>query len=466
MKGIRKTGAILAVLLPLVLFAVACGPEKLVQWAPDGQRAAVIANGSLLVADEQGNLSRPIAEGVSRMAWLPDSAQALVVVERKVKSWDEVVRLAPVELNEKEIVPAAQAVVEELTGYTGKLDDFKPSNASALTGEQWAAALLYIKSRGDLRLKQKLGEKEWKDVEELEVEVRSLRIVSMSAGTAGDGRDLLTTMAEIGEPRISPDGAAAAIVAKRTHGWFGSSENVLSVMLLSPGSTPKQVAEGVSGYPDWTADGSALVFVRDGSKQDQDSGGETIGIVGMQTVRDKAGALTVEMPPAVDLARVLFRDSLKVRCLRDGRILFSGHEVSLPAVAGDFPGRINLYEIQTGTTVTVKHLLPASAEQRLPDRVDLFELSPDQKRIAVPGSKGRVSLISLEKGEIVPVVDKDGPNDIPTLPVWRNNDQLCVAVPAGSPLGSARRPEIILWGQGQPRTISLHWTESAIPWLK
>jgi len=466
MRRRLKAGAILAVLLSLALFVAACGPEKLVQWSPDGKRVAVMSNGTLFVADEQGSLSRPIAEGVTRMSWLPDSTQALVVSERKVKSWDEMVKLAPVGFKEKEIITAAHAATEDLLGYPGEIDDFKPSNAAALTGEQWGAAILYIKSQGDLRLKQKLGEKEWKDLEELEVEVRSLRVISMVAGTAGDGRALLMTLSEIGEPRISPDGAAAAIVTKHTRGWFGSAHEVLSVISLSPGSTPVQVADHVSQYPDWTRDGSTIVFIRSESEQDGDSKGDSIGVVAKRAVRDKAGAITAEFPPAINLAKVLFGDTLKVRCLRDGRILFSAHEISLPAADKGFPGRITLFEIQPGTTVIVKRLLSGAVEQGLPDRVDLFELSPDEKRVAVPGSKGRVSVISLEKGEIDAVVDKDGQNDILSIPVWRNNDQLCITVPPGSPLGSARRAEIVLWGLGQPVSISQHWPDSAITWLK
>lgn len=466
MKRRLMTGVNLAVLLPLALFIAACRPEKLVQWSPDAKRAAVIANGTLFIADEQGALSRPIAEGVTRMSWLPNSTQALVVIERKVGSWDDLVRLAPVDLKEKEIIAAAQAATEELLGYEGKIDDFKPSNAAALTGEQWAAAFLYTKNQGDLRLKQKLGEKEWKDFEELEVDVRSLRIIAMTTNPAGDGQTLLTMMTEIGEPRIAPDGAAAAIVTKHTRGWSGSEDRALSVISLSAGSTPVYVAGHVSEYPDWTPDGSGLVFIRCENDPAGDSSGDSIAIVGKRTVRDKAGAVTTELPPPIDLARVLFGDHLKVRCLRDGRIIFSAHEVSLPAAVNEFPGRITLFEIQPGTPVAVNRLLPDSIEQGLPDRLDLFELSPDQKRIAVPGSKGKVSVISLGKGEIELVVDKDGPNDLLTIPVWRDNNQLCFGVPPGSPMGSARRAEIVLWGLGQPRIVSLLWPESAVPWLK
>ncbi len=466
MKGKLTTETNVTLFLLLALFLVACGPEKRIQWSPDGKKAAVLADGNLILADEQGNLSAPVAEGVTRMSWLPDSTQALVVIEKKVRSWDEVVRLVPNELKEKEIAAAAQAVTEELVGYSGKIDDFKPSNAAALTGEQWAAALLYAKSQADPRLKSKLGEKDWKEFEELEVDVSTLRLITTASSKAGDGRTLLTTMSAIEEPRISPDGAVAALVTKHTRGWFGPEEWRLSVISLAAGGAPVQIADRVARFPDWTPDGSSVVFVQSEREQAGDSSGDSIGIVGRRTIRDKTGAVMAELQPAVSLAKVLFQDGMKLRCLRSGRILFSAQGVSLPVAVKDFPGRMSLFEIQPGATVTVKRLLQDSVEQGLPDRIDLFELSPDETRIAVPGSKGKVSVISLGKGEVEQVVDKDGPNDIPTIPVWRNNDQLCLVVPPGSPMGSGRRAEIVLWGMGQPRIVSQQWPESAIPWLK
>ncbi len=457
---------VLAFSLSLAVLTIACGPEKRVQWSPDGKSAAVISDGTLFLTNEQGAQSRSIAEGVVRMSWLPDSARILAVTEKKVKSWDELARLAPVDFREKESIAAAQTLTEELLGYEGQIGDFKPSNAAALTGEQWASALLYIKRQGDMRLKQKLGEKDWKDLEDLEVEVRGLRVVSTTTEPMVSGQFLLRTMEDIAEPRISPDGTTAAIVTKHMRGWFGSGDTVLSVISLSTGSVPVQIADHVSENPDWTPDGGSLVFIRCGDRLSEDSDRDSIGLVGRRAVRDKAGAISVGSSPVVELARVLFQDGLKVRCMRDGKILFSANELSLPAEAADFPGRMTLFVIQPGTPVAVKRLLPDSKAQALPDRADLFELSPNQQRIAVPGSKGRISVVSLETGEIEPVVDKDGPDDLATVPVWRNDAQLCFAALSGPEAGSVRRPEIVLWSQSQPRNIVLPWPDASASGLK
>lgn len=453
-------------LLLLILSSVSCGPEKLVQWSPDGARAAVISNGTLYSIDEQGALSRPLAEKVVRMCWLADSKSLLAVKEQKVSSWEVLLRSAPEGLHENEVVAAARKASEDFLAFEGKVDDFKPSNESALTGEQWGAALLYLRSSSDNRIKQKLSEKEWKELAEFEVDVYSLNIISLTEETPTNGPPLITALEEIRELRLSPDGAMVAVVTKRTHGFYDSDDRELSVMALAKGSSSVKIAAGISEYPDWTADNRELIYIKGKEDPAGDSKGNSVGTVVKQTVRDRSGAVLKELPAAVDLARVLFEKSLRVRCLRDGTAIFAAREISLPANSADFPGRLNLFRLQGNTPANVKSLLPGPAGQALPDRADFFELSPDEKRVVIPGSKGRVSIADLESGAVIPVVEKDGTADIVTLPVWRKKDELCLAVPPGSAAGSPNRAEIVLYVGGQYKILSKNWSETAISWLK
>ena len=114
-------------------------------------------------------------------------------------------------------------------------------------------------------------------------------------------------------------------------------------------------------------------------------------------MRDDKGALLENPPEVRDLAEVVFGKDLKVRCLRDGRVLFAAAEVSLPAGITGAPRRLTLFTLDPAGTPTVRRVFPPAVDARIPDRVDLFELSPDETRAAIPGSKGKVSVASLSK---------------------------------------------------------------------
>lgn len=453
-----------SIIIAAVCFLAACGPEKEVQWSPDGKQAAVISDNKLYLCDDQGNLSSLLAEEVERVAWLPDSKRLAVVISRKIHTWKELVQTAPLDFDEKKIAAAAPVAREEFLSYGGDPDKFRPSNAGSLTLEQWVAATLFIKDHSDSGVKEKLAEK-WKDLEETTCDVTFVRVMPAPPVEPKDGILLLSTLGEIHELLAAPDGGVLALVTKRTEGWGDYEERSLLVASIGASGKPALVADRVSQFPDWSPDGRELVFVR---SEAQASGSEPLhlGSISRRSVRDVQGAILRELPEAKDLAVVLFNETMKVRCLPDGRVLFSAPDVSLPSGTAGLPSRQTLFFLDPKQLVSVSRVFPHSVDLRLPDRVDLFELSPDQKRVAIPGSKGRASVVTLATGEIVAIIEQDTPNDLGTVPVWRNNDQLCLTVPAGSRWGSSKRNEVVLWSSGKATIFSKSWPDSVIAGVK
>ena len=338
--------------------------------------------------------------------------------------------------------------------YQGKIEDFEPSRDSGLTEDQLNAAgiFLFLKQEADPRFKEKLGD-QWKDFEGATADVRTLRLIHAPAEQESD-KVLLHSLSEIDELRLAPDGRALAFVTHSSEGGSGTRGRTLSVLSLEANSTPVRVAEGVATFPDWSPDGRDLVFVR------------SDGVLARQTIRDERGEIVRELPEATDLAHVLFRQNLKVRCLRNGRVLFAANEVWLPAVTNDVPARMTLFEVDPAGQGRVKRVLARSLDEALPDLAELFELSPDQERVAIPGSKGRVSVVTLASGELATVVRADSKYGLRAAPVWRNNEQLSLVAPAGSDPVSTKRDEVVLWSAGKLIAISKDWPDSVIPVLK
>jgi hypothetical protein len=450
------------ILLAASMYLVACGPEKTVQWSADGKHAAIVSGGSLYLSDDQGNLSNPTADGVERVAWLPDSSRLVVVCKRELDAWDELVSMAPLGFDEKKIIAAAMTAKNEFSGYEGKLDDFRPSNAGSLTTEQWAAAVFYLKFLGDPGFKEKLGDG-WKEIENMKAEVRTVRVMPASADPAENGISLFATLEEMDELRMAPDGGALAFVTRRGEGFGDGQVRSLSVIAARAGGKPVLVADRVSDFPDWSPDSRDLVYIRCETK---DTGEMRLGRITRRTVRDTQGAILENPSDAVDLAMVIFRDTLKVRCLLDGRILFAAAEAALPAGNNQIVNRLTLFSLDPGQAGSVSRILPRSMDQNLPDRADLFEVSPDGRYIAVPGSKGRISKVTLATGEVTAIIGKDSSEDLRTIPVWRNSQQLCLVAPAGSGYASSKRDEVILWSEGQATIVSQSWPNKVLEGIK
>lgn len=438
------------------IYLAACEAEKAIQWSADGKWAVVLSDDSLYLCDDQGNLSGPLLKGVERAAWLPDSSH-LAVVRKQDLTWDELAATAPLGFDKQKIISAATIAANELHGYEGKLDDFRPSNSKALTSEQWTAALLYLKLHEGPWLEEKLGD-DWKDIENLKAAVQSVWVIPAFSAPAENGIRFFATLDGIDDLRAAPDGRVLAIVTSHGSGFDDKRTTSLSVVDLRAESEPILVATRVSRFPDWSPDGRDIIFVR---YEAEDTNETQLGRISRVSVRDAEGAILGKFSKAEDLATVLFQGAVKVSCLPDGRILFAAAEATLPAGKNQLSNQLTLFSLNPGEGGAISRILPGSADQNLPDLAGFFEVSPDGRNVAVPGSKGEVSIVTLASGELTPIIGK-GSADLRTIPVWRNSQQLCLVAPAGSRYTSSRRSEVILWSENQTTILSQHWPDSVL----
>ena len=112
-------------------------------------------------------------------------------------------------------------------------------------------------------------------------------------------------------------------------------------------------------------------------------------------------------------------------------------------------------------------MLPDASRQALPEWKYGFRVSPDGRRVSVPGKEGQVGVAELKTGKVQEILGKDWAGDFKfQVPVWRSSDELCLMVPAGSPHGSANRPELVLYGtDGKSRCLSKSWPDAVIKGL-
>lgn len=444
--------------LVLVVFALCgCIPRR-VFWSPDGQHAAILAEDGLRLCDAAGKLSDVVAKDIELVAWLPDSRRFIAECSTKAETWKQAAEALSPERRDA-LIKLADRLREEALAYSGDWDKFKPKVAAEMSDGELAALILYVREHRNQGLPEKLGEK-WKDIEKATVEVRLLQTYELSDAGASAGHVLTRTLDAIGELRVSPDGRAVACVQKVTGG--DNSEVYRLSVLPAAGGALRTVAEPVAFFPDWTTDGRNLVYGATRTRPVEGGDSVQLGAVAQRRVRDEAGELLKEFDAPEDLVGIVFAPQMKIRCLRDGRVLFSAAEVTLPATSKDMPQRASLFSIEPGKRPTVARLIPRDAEAGLPDGLGAgyFEVSPDATRVAVAeASHANVSVLILATGDVQPVVAQPD-TELKSIPAWRTSQELSLFVPPKSKGGSEKRYEIVLWsGPDKVKCLSCDWPD-------
>jgi hypothetical protein len=234
---------------------------------------------------------------------------------------------------------------------------------------------------------------------------------------------------------------------------------------------------------DWSNDGRYLAYAR--ANPPKVATGDTLrlgtlrrmqvceadGTLRAQGIEDEAketkgadGQVQTTPSPAESLAGIVFNEWTKVRWLRDGRIIFVSAEINLPVANDDVPTKLSLFAIDPGKQATVARLLSRKAEGEAGDAMQHFEINRDETLIAVPGSDGRMTVVSLNGAKVTEVQARGEGKKLHLVPSWRTSDELCFAV--GS--DKANRPaEVYVWRPGaQARCISTDWPDEVVGAMK
>lgn len=471
--------------LAVVLGLAAChDPEEFVLWSPDGRHAIVRGGAETAVVDAAGAIvARPFAgaaaDSVQAEAWMPDSRSVLAVRTVKARSWSEFAPLLGAE-RAPAVIRAAEELLAMIRAYRGDWSRFgqdDPQFERWLSRLDFAAAysvgrnrfapdieaalmpLLYLRERHPQDVAPLLAGDEIADAVP---KICELLVRGVLPGEAPAELVLARSADPILWARPSPDGRCVALAR------LAPERPALYVTPLQGGVEPVLVDEGAAQAA-WTLDGQALVYQKTTVPFSAVEKQAQLGTLTRRQVRDAAGTMLAKLPDPEDLAGVLFsNEQNRVACLPDGRILFAGCEVTLPAT--ETARSITLFALRPGATPVIERVVAESARASLADRVDRFAVSPDGRHVALPGASGEVAILSLESGEVAvlqgPIANynesskyENSPSE--PAPGWRSANELCYVVAPGDAAGSARRGEVVLRPlDGAPRALSRGWPDA------
>lgn len=467
-SGLRRGRINLIVSASLLLLTAGCDLHDFIHWAPDGQHAFVQGADGTWLIDSSSKILGPATDA---RAWLPDSRH--VIVDRAVKptNWNEYAQLIGTDGVDR-VTEAADHLVKVIQDYHGALSNFTESvsykkwEQIERVGETYNGTWLiqpvvfYLRQTNPevvapffkgMSAKVEINP-DWFNPDIHEIVIRNVLPSEPSADEllARFPVDILWTSA-------SPNGQVIAFAAE-TPGYPS-----LYVVSRTANTHATFVDEGVT-EADWSTDGQNLVYAKTTVPYEWLSKSVQLGTITSRRVCGTNGQMLADFPPAKDLAGLLLGANVtRVACLPDGRVLFAALPVHLPAITADMPSQLTLYALLAGATQSVASVvLPADVE-RLPNRVDRFILSPDKKKVAIPGNAGQVSILFLDSGKLVPLQADDvytnTQNSDQLIPSWRNANEIALAVPAGDPVGSTNRAEVVLMNlSGGKTAISRSWT--------
>lgn len=434
-------------LIGCVLIA-GCYDVKRVIWAPNGQTAALIVEDTLYFCDGKGELAGPFLTNAYVVTWYSNSQDFPVETSFKTKTWAEFTNASKGEWVH-EIATNAAALVPRLKAgeSTGEvIGNLKESKGEAYQEALWLcwrdcheSELKDIKEHAEL-------------VKEHEAEICVVQKMRYADKQLTKTAELFQTIKPALELRLSPDEKWIAMT--------GLSGPLSVASAQEPGTPVTIETNPVTFFPDWSPDGRSLVFIKaDGTASDQSI---RLGVVSRRLVFSDDGKLD-STKPNEDLAGLIFDETGKVRCLKDGRILFSSIQVQLPATAREMPQREQLFALDPERYHSVIKLIPQDLEGQVPQKWATFEVSPDSKRISAELDNGGVIIYDLASGNVETVQPDTDRKPSGIVPVWKTADELCfAAIATEGTTNQLHRLDLAVWKDGKTQILSDSWPTNVI----
>jgi len=322
---------------------------------------------------------------------------------------------------------------------------------------------IYLRERHGEALRAKVNAGEWDDIKGREAEIHELAMARMEDGKITVGTLLHEGLGTVIEIRVAPGDRAVAFITEMDLTTEGKKEDDLQLLLArvnGSGATP--VAAHVGAFPDWSADGRSLTYVQAAGGSPKDD--LRLGTLVQQEVLDASGAIAIK-GERKELAGWIFSGNSRVRCLRDGRILFNAAEISLPIAAEDYGEQHEqLFAVDQARQATLVRVIPRKQEENLPRMLAFFEPSPDERQVLFGGLDGAVCVLTLATGEVEQVQEGTARQSLQGQPVWRKDGEFSYTRRTAKKDGQApaRKAEVVLRSQGKAKVLSAEWPDQMV----
>jgi len=444
--GIRPVILFLGFTLVSLLLG-GCWKESIV-WSPDGSRAAIITSEGLHLCDAQGKLSPLLVPKAYRAAWLGDSKHLVLAVERPLKDFAEVAAALGPERT-RQLVAKAEYIWAPLEAGSVSLKDFEVTPID----DAWAV-LIYLRDKHSEAFHKIMAKESKDEPEPMTVPWHSLVMAKMNGDTLELGSVLYEGLAQLQGLRPAPAGAAVAFT---THlAPSPDSDNGLQLLVApTDGSSPAAVvATHTAAHSDWTPDGQTLVFLKSSHTPNGDD--PRVGEVAERTVLASDGHIQLA-EKTHEFAALVFKEGSRVRCLKDGRVLFNTTDIHFPTTEVS-QSREQFFSFnRTLDVVELTPLIPGEKLKTFSRSLESFEVGPDGTQVLVGGDNGDIWLLNLSSGAVEHIETHLGSGSHFPLPAWQGAGQF--SYPRNKSFNRTTSLELILRQAGGEISLSREWPQ-------
>jgi dipeptidyl aminopeptidase/acylaminoacyl peptidase len=456
------------VLLTGICLLVGCYPKRVV-WSSDGKWAAVTGTDTLYFCDSKGKITEKIRDGILKAEWFPNEYRLAIQRGIRVNNWQLMEANIP-EAKRQKLIQHIKSLSDVNDALEWKIKTDTLVDTKVLSRNEIKGVILYLRDKSPNKLPQTVVDSWPKNI--------NFDYYFMEIGLWKDGKfttekTLWSSDEKVWDIRISSKGRVIAFTSVYSDSDEDDGSNY-STLWVADCDTGQVIPadKNVALYPDWSTDGKSLFYVRSISETNP---GNVIGTLLKGQICDDSGALLTNTKYPEALAGLIINAYTKVRCLSDGRIVFSSIEVSLPTIGADVPQQKQLFTLDPKRQVTITRLIPRGTLDQAEDyNIDFFEVSPDETMISIPSDEGRVAVFYPSTGEFK-VLQAEDMDHVKTVPVWRYPNDLCyVNVNKSTDEKQAEQSKDVVlqaptegkeWSE--PRSISKSWpSEARDNWLE
>jgi len=441
--------------------------EQHLLWSPDGKRAAVIdKHDGLFLCDPDGKLSPPLVPNVFLVAWLSDSQQLILARHHSETKWTPIAQ-AMGEQSAAALVAQGDALWQKLQTGTSGSSLWHGHGMFEGPDRNEVLIKIYLRERYGEALHVKLETGDWDNVVQQTADIYDLVMAKIDGDKIITGTQLYEGIDQISDCRVSPGDKAVAFV---TQIESDKDEDGRLWIVQTNTSTPVLVAERVAFFPDWTPDARSLVYLQSSDAPAKDD--LRLGTLVQREVRDAGGKIQIQSDKK-ELGGWFFSSFCRIRCLRDGRILFNAAEITLPVAAGDYGDqRDQLFALDLARQSTLVRLIPRKHENKLPKSLSFFEVSPDERQVLCAWIDGTVGVVTLATGE-TRQVQEAAEDSLQGASTWRKDGEFTYTRRTELKDGKkpARAVEVVLAtadkeGNYKEKVLSQSWPDAMVNALR
>ncbi len=425
------------------IFGLGACNNAFISWSPDGNTLAFIGDDGLHLSDAGGQLSAALGRPEC-VAWLPDSKRLLTANSFDVQTWLDATKYLT-ERNQNDSMQLSKDILRqlELHGFEGLNNEKLEKYPSFIV----SSALLYLKDTEGTHLNAILGKKmaplaqQWK----LKIHTLSLRDASLD----GMDKEIWHGFGDTFDARVSPNGKFILFVQEHE---TKSDSFDLEILSLESAAVPVKIAEVASKHAEWSIDSRKVIFIKAANKEE----GFLLGSLSIIEAVGENGSILEKFAAPTDLVYLAVNRASDIRCLKDGKILFTAPDVQLPAVIGELSGKENVFTFKPGDQFA-RSLI--SRKECAAGVVDVPLQVNSNDTWVILGHQQFLRILNIATGRLEQIAI-----DPELAPCWRNADELCFAMPVQGKQSNTHDAEIVLHSMstGKDRIISANWPKRAV----